>query len=62
MITDILRSFVDHDRPFHGPGIVRERLESLMDLQLANAEAIAWGDGRRSSSILKDPMFSRDGR
>ena len=57
MITDNVRPYVNHDRPFDGLSIVRERFENMMDLQLDNQDA--WGESANGhpSAILKGPMW-----
>ncbi|MEM7078736.1 MAG: SDR family oxidoreductase [Pseudomonadota bacterium] len=59
MITDNVRPYVDHDHPFDGLGIVRERLDNLLDLQLDNADAFESGPHGSPTSILKGPMFEQ---
>jgi NAD(P)-dependent dehydrogenase (short-subunit alcohol dehydrogenase family) len=57
MITDNVRPYVDHDFPFDGLAIVRERFENLLTLKIDNSDAGPQeGKGLRSS-ILKGPMF-----
>ncbi len=60
MVTDNVRPYVDHDRPFDGMGIVRERYENLLQLELDNSDAWADRPGRLNSSIMKGPMFSTE--
>jgi|TARA_B100000519_G_scaffold79850_1_gene69008 NAD(P)-dependent dehydrogenase (short-subunit alcohol dehydrogenase family) len=57
MITDNVRPYVNHDHPFDGLSIVRERFENMMDLQLDNQDA--WGESANGhpSAILKGPMW-----
>lgn len=57
MVTDNVRPYVDHDYPFDGVAIVRERMENMLALQLDNSDA--WGEGPNGppSSILKGPMW-----
>lgn len=55
MITDNVRPYVDHDRPFDGLGIVRERYENMLSLNLDNADA--WTARKPRSAIMKGPMF-----
>ena len=57
MITDNVRPYVDHDFPFDGLGIVRERYENLLQLTLDNSDAWREGPWGPPSSILKGPMF-----
>ncbi len=57
MITDNVRPYVDHDFPFDGLGLVRERFNSLMELQLDNSDAFDTDGRRPPSAILKGPMF-----
>ena len=57
MVTDNVRPYVDHDFPFDGIGIVRERVENMLDLQLDNADAWTEGPSGPPSTILKGPMF-----
>jgi NAD(P)-dependent dehydrogenase (short-subunit alcohol dehydrogenase family) len=57
LITDNVRPYVDHDSPFDGLAIVRERFENMMALQVDNADAFVEREGRRPSAILKGPMF-----
>ena len=57
MITDNVRPYVDHDRPFGGLELVRERHDNLLELTLDNADAWIELPGRASSSIMKGPMF-----
>ena len=40
MVTDSLRPYVDHDFPFDGVGVVRERVENMLELQLDNSDAL----------------------
>ena len=58
MVTDNVRPYVDHDRPFGGMEIVRERYENLTQLTLDNSDAWISRPGRAPSSIMKGPMFS----
>ncbi|MDA0788630.1 MAG: SDR family NAD(P)-dependent oxidoreductase [Proteobacteria bacterium] len=58
MITDNVRPYVDHDFPFDGMAIVRERFENMMDLELDNSDAMQPADAGPPSSILKGPMFA----
>lgn len=58
MITDNVRPYVDHDFPFDGLGLVRERVENLLELKLDNSDALAADAGGRPSAILKGPMFA----
>ena len=57
MITDNVRPYVDHDYPFDGLGIVRERFENMMELQLDNSDAWGTGSNGHPSAILKGPMW-----
>ena len=57
MITDNVRPYVDHDFPFDGLGIVRERFENMMDLQLDNSDAWGKSSNGHPSAILKGPMW-----
>jgi NAD(P)-dependent dehydrogenase (short-subunit alcohol dehydrogenase family) len=57
MITDNVRPYVEHDYPFDGLGIVRERVENLLKLKLDNADAFDTGRSGSPTSILKGPMF-----
>ncbi len=59
MITDNVRPYVDHDYPFDGKAIVRERFENMMDLELDNSDALQPSLDGPPSAILKGPMFSR---
>jgi hypothetical protein len=58
MVTDNVRPYVDHDFPFDGIGIVRERVANLLTLQLDNRDAWSQGPNGPPSSILKGPMFA----
>lgn len=58
MITDNVRPYVDHEFPFDGLSIVRERVENMLRLQLDNRDAWATHPGRSPSSILKGPLFA----
>ena len=60
MITDSVRPYVDHDRPFDGLSLVRERYQNMLDGQLDNGDAWSSAPGKVPSSILKGPMFDRD--
>jgi NAD(P)-dependent dehydrogenase (short-subunit alcohol dehydrogenase family) len=57
MITDNVRPYVDHDYPFDGLGIVRERMDNMLQLQLDNSDAWTSGPNAQPSSILKGPLF-----
>jgi NAD(P)-dependent dehydrogenase (short-subunit alcohol dehydrogenase family) len=57
MITDNVRPYVDHDYPFDGIGIVRERVENLLRQKLDNSDAWESGANGYPSAILKGPMF-----
>ena len=57
MITDNVRPYVDHDFPFDGLGIVKERVENMMNLTLDNVDALGERSGRPPSAILKGPMW-----
>ena len=60
MVTDNVRPYVDHDRPFDGLGIVRERYENMLQLTIDNSDA--WLDRVPRSSIMKGPMFTGDSK
>ena len=62
MITDNVRPYVDHDYPFDGLGIARERLDNLLQLKLDNSDAMAAGPSGGPSSILKGPMWQEMAR
>lgn len=57
MITDNVRPYVDHDFPFDGMSIVRERYENIQTLKLDNSDAFNPGTTGIPSAILKGPMF-----
>lgn len=57
MITDNVRPYVDHDFPFDGLGIIRERYENMMTLKLDNSDAWETGPSGPPSAILKGPLF-----
>lgn len=57
MITDNVRPYVDHDHPFDGLGLVRERMENMLELKLDNADAFAQPVNRPPSAILKGPFW-----
>ena len=63
MITDNVRPYVDHDFPFDGLSIVKERYDNLFNLQLDNSDAMSPGLlGGPSSSILKGPLWQEMAR
>lgn len=57
MITDNVRPYVDHDFPFDGLAVVRERFENILQLKLDNSDAQKPGASGIASAILKGPMF-----
>ena len=57
VVTDNVRPYVDHDFPFDGLGIVRERFENMLDLELDNADAFEPGPNGLPTAILKGPIF-----
>ena len=57
MITDNVRPYVDHDLPFDGLAIMRERHDNMLALTLDNSDAWEHRSGRAPSSIMKGPMF-----
>lgn len=57
MITDNVPPYVDHDRPFGGLAIVRERYDNMLELTLDNSDAWVQRPGMAPTSILKGPMF-----
>jgi len=57
MITENKRPYVDHDFPFDAEGIIRERMEGVLSLQLDNSDAFKPPVGGHPSSILKGPLF-----
>ncbi|NJN51152.1 MAG: SDR family NAD(P)-dependent oxidoreductase [Gammaproteobacteria bacterium] len=57
MITDNVRPYVDHDFPFDGLELVRERYQNLLNLTLDNSDAMSESRSGPPSSILKGPMF-----
>jgi len=56
-ITENKRPYVDHDTPFNARGIIRERMENMLNLTLDNADAWDGGPSGPPSAILKGPMF-----
>jgi NAD(P)-dependent dehydrogenase (short-subunit alcohol dehydrogenase family) len=58
MVTDNVPPYVDHEYPFDAVGIVRERVENMLELQLDNADAWTEGPNGPPSAILKGPMFA----
>lgn len=61
VITDNVRPYVDHDFPFDGLAIVKERVDNLLEQQIDNADALRDGSAR-PSAILKGPMFQEMNR
>lgn len=59
MITDNVRPYVDHDQPFDGLAIMRERHENMWALTLDNSDAWERRPGMAPSSIMKGPMFGK---
>ena len=57
MVTDNVRPYVDHDLPFDGVAIMRERHENMQALTLDNSDAWQRRPGMAPSSIMKGPMF-----
>ena len=57
MVTDNVRPYVDHDLPFAGLAITRERHENIQQLTLDNSDAWQRRPGRAPSAIMKGPMF-----
>ena len=62
MVTENKRPYVDHDFPFDAEGIIRERMEGVLNLQLDNSDAFNSNQGRHASSILKGPLFQEIAR
>lgn len=62
MVTENKRPYVDHDFPFDAEGIIRERMEGVLKMQLDNADAFNANQGRYASSILKGPLFQEIAR
>lgn len=56
-VTENVRPYVDHDFPFDAAGIIRERMDNMLQLTLDNADALKQSDGV-PSAILKGPMFA----
>ena len=59
MVTDNVRPYVDHDLPFDGVAIMRERHENMQALTLDNSDAWQRRPGMAPSSIMKGPMFGK---
>jgi hypothetical protein len=57
MITDNVRPYVDHDLPFDGLDIMRERHDNMQALTLDNSDAWKRRPGMAPSAIMKGPMF-----
>lgn len=57
MVTDNVRPYVDHDLPFDGVAIMRERHENMQALTIDNSDAWVRRPGMAASSIMKGPMF-----
>lgn len=62
MVTENKRPYVEHDFPFDAEGIIQERMEGVLNLQLDNSDAFTSNQGRHSSSILKGPLFQEIAR
>ena len=62
MITDNVRPYVDHDYPFDGLGIVKERVDNLLQLKIDNSDAMEPDPSGPASSILKGPMWQEMAR
>jgi hypothetical protein len=60
IITDNIRPYVNHDKPFNGLEIIKERYDNMMQLTLDNSDAFNSESGRPASSIMKGPMFQPD--
>ena len=59
MITDNVRPYVDHDHPFDGLNIVKERFDNLIQLQIDNSDAFEKGPTGIPTSILKGPLWRK---
>ena len=57
MVTDNVRPYVDHDLPFDGVGVMRERHANMQALTLDNSDAWQRRPGMAPSAIMKGPMF-----
>ena len=57
MVTDNVRPYVDHDLPFDGVGVMRERHANMQALTLDNIDAWQRRPGMAPSAIMKGPMF-----
>lgn len=56
LLTDNTRPYVDHDYPFEGLELVKERFENMLDLTIDNSSALTTEPGPRTA-ILKGEMF-----
>lgn len=57
MVTENKPPYVDHEFPFDAKGIIRERMENMLQLDLDNGDAWVAGPNGPPSSILKGPLW-----
>lgn len=57
VITDNVRPYVDHDYPFEGMTLIRERVENLLRQTIDNRDAFKDKDAGLRSATLKGPLF-----
>ena len=57
LLTDNIRSYVNHDYPFEASNIVKERMENMLDLTLDNAGAFPTESGDVKTSSMTGVMF-----
>jgi NAD(P)-dependent dehydrogenase (short-subunit alcohol dehydrogenase family) len=59
LLTDNIRPYVDHDYPFEGIKIVRERMQNMLQLSLDNSAAFTTKPGEAKTATLTGAMFKQ---
>jgi NAD(P)-dependent dehydrogenase (short-subunit alcohol dehydrogenase family) len=57
MLNDNTRPYVDHDFPFDGVGMIKQRFDNMLALKIDNSDAMQRGPSGIASATLKGPMF-----
>ncbi|MCY4108882.1 MAG: SDR family NAD(P)-dependent oxidoreductase, partial [Chloroflexi bacterium] len=57
VITENVRPYVDHDRPFGVDTLIRERMESLLSHQIDNRDAFVDGPAAGPAATMKGSLF-----